>query len=168
MLIADYITTIKICLQIRLCLLGLLDCKTPHERERERFEKECLSSGAMLIDTISTDIGHISVSFVFTMQNKGLTFTEGQLLYELFVLQSETHSLPRKRFFNLLFPISFNSDYLCASKNVYMLNMFTFNSFSICHSFNQSNNGVTLFTFQLSTQEYRFSQKILSNTEHMS
>ena len=47
--------------------------ETERERERdrewERLEKECLSSWAMLIDTISTDIGRISVSYVFTGQN---------------------------------------------------------------------------------------------------
>ena len=40
-----------------------------------------------------------------------------------------------------------------------MLNMFMFDVFSVCHSFNQSVKGKTLFIFWLKSQEFSFSQK---------
>ena len=46
-----------------------------------------------------------------------------------------------------------------SNKNVYLLDMFTFDAFPVGHSLSQTITRCTLFTLLLITQEYSFSQK---------
>ena len=48
--------------------------------------------------------------------------------------------------------------YLLCVKNISMLNMLTFDVFSVCHSHGQSVTGIALFMFWHIPQEYSFSQ----------
>ena len=76
------------------------------------------------------------------------------------VTQSQTHSLTF-----LLFALYHSKSrlqaILCFTKNVPLLNMFTFDTFSVCYSFSQSGTGVTLFTFWRIAQDYCFHKKIV-------
>ena len=47
-----------------------------------------------------------------------------------------------------------------------MLNMFTFNLFSVCHSLGQSVTGIALFIFWLRPEVYNYNKKFSVNYVH--
>ena len=72
------------------------------------------------------------------------------------VIQLLNHGLnhSRKCFFVSLIPSKMNLlNPLCVTNNVYMLKMYTFDAFSVCHSLSQTVTGETLFIFWLITKE---------------
>ena len=49
-----------------------------------------------------------------------------------------------------------------------MLNIFTFDAFSFCHSLGQSVTGIKMFIFWLIPEEYGIQRKFVYTTENMS
>ena len=76
----------------------------------------------------------------------------------VFVTHKFTHSLTNMFFFIFLVSSKIKA-ILCILKIMSMLNMFSFDVFSVCHSLGQLVAGLVLFIFWLMLQEHRFDRK---------